>query len=90
MRPHQSLLERSTLTSTHPKWSARKPSWSSTRFPLQRNLGPTVDQQDRGHHICSTSEDLLPHPWGGIGQINSDQAMARRCTAQWLQKSKQL
>ncbi|CAL9022627.1 unnamed protein product, partial [Prunus brigantina] len=27
---------------------------------------------------------------GGIGQINSDQAMARRCTAQGLKKSKQL
>ncbi|CAL2259680.1 unnamed protein product [Prunus armeniaca] len=26
----------------------------------------------------------------GIGQINSDQAMARRCTAQGLKKSKQL
>ncbi|CAL8996408.1 unnamed protein product, partial [Prunus brigantina] len=31
-----------------------------------------------------------PIPWGGIGQINSDQAMARRCTAQGLKKSKQL
>ncbi|CAL9007763.1 unnamed protein product [Prunus brigantina] len=31
-----------------------------------------------------------PIPGGGIGQINSDQAMARRCTAQGLKKSKQL
>ncbi|CAL8152764.1 unnamed protein product [Prunus armeniaca] len=27
-----------------------------------RILGPTVDQQDRGHLICLTPEDLLPHP----------------------------
>ncbi|CAL2266493.1 unnamed protein product [Prunus armeniaca] len=31
-----------------------------------------------------------PIPGGGIEQINSDQAMARRCTAQGLKKSKQL
>ncbi|CAL9004768.1 unnamed protein product [Prunus brigantina] len=31
-----------------------------------------------------------PIPGGGIGQINSDQAMARRCTTQGLKKSKQL
>ncbi|XP_020412835.1 uncharacterized protein LOC109947307 [Prunus persica] len=31
-----------------------------------------------------------PIPGGGIGQINSDQAMARRCTAHGLKKSKQL
>ncbi|XP_021810638.1 uncharacterized protein LOC110753949 [Prunus avium] len=31
-----------------------------------------------------------PIPGYGIGQINSDQAMARRCTAQGLKKSKQL
>ncbi|XP_021803159.1 uncharacterized protein LOC110747265, partial [Prunus avium] len=31
-----------------------------------------------------------PIPGGGIGQINSDQAMAMRCTAQGLKKSKQL
>ncbi|KAI5353296.1 hypothetical protein L3X38_006189 [Prunus dulcis] len=31
-----------------------------------------------------------PIPGGGIGQINSDQAMVRRCTAQGLKKSKQL
>ncbi|CAL2266524.1 unnamed protein product [Prunus armeniaca] len=31
-----------------------------------------------------------PIPRGGIGQINSDQAMTRRCTAQGLKKSKQL
>ncbi|XP_021808572.1 uncharacterized protein LOC110752264 [Prunus avium] len=31
-----------------------------------------------------------PIPGGEIGQINSDQAMARRCTAQGLKKSKQL
>ncbi|XP_034208290.1 uncharacterized protein LOC117621854 [Prunus dulcis] len=63
MGPHQSQLERSTLTSTHPQCSTRKPSWSSTRSLLQWNLGPTVDQQDRGHHICSTPEDSLPYPW---------------------------
>ncbi|CAL8130623.1 unnamed protein product [Prunus armeniaca] len=26
---------------------------------------------------------------GGVGQINSDQAMARKCSAQWLKRSKQ-
>ncbi|CAL2276656.1 unnamed protein product [Prunus armeniaca] len=31
-----------------------------------------------------------PIPGGGIRQINSDQVMARRCTAQGLKKSKQL
>ncbi|XP_021805663.1 uncharacterized protein LOC110749786 [Prunus avium] len=31
-----------------------------------------------------------PIPGGGTGQINSDQAMARRCTAQGLKKGKQL
>ncbi|CAL2249551.1 unnamed protein product [Prunus armeniaca] len=31
-----------------------------------------------------------PIPGGGIGQINSDQAMARRCIAQGFKKSKQL
>ncbi|CAL9006555.1 unnamed protein product [Prunus brigantina] len=31
-----------------------------------------------------------PIPGGGIGQINSDQAMARRCSAQGLKKSKQV
>ncbi|XP_020426493.1 uncharacterized protein LOC109950786 [Prunus persica] len=31
-----------------------------------------------------------PIPGGGIGQINSDQAMARRCTAHGLRKSKQM
>ncbi|XP_021805777.1 uncharacterized protein LOC110749883 [Prunus avium] len=31
-----------------------------------------------------------PIPGGGIGQINNDQAMARRCTAQGLKKSKQV
>ncbi|CAL8162081.1 unnamed protein product [Prunus armeniaca] len=31
-----------------------------------------------------------PIPGGGIGQINSDQAMARKCTTQGLKKSKQL
>ncbi|CAL2259762.1 unnamed protein product [Prunus armeniaca] len=31
-----------------------------------------------------------PIPRGAIGQINSDQVMARRCTAQGLKKSKQL
>ncbi|CAL8153306.1 unnamed protein product [Prunus armeniaca] len=30
-----------------------------------------------------------PIPWGGIGQINSDQAMARKCSAQGLKKGKQ-
>ncbi|CAL2230025.1 unnamed protein product [Prunus armeniaca] len=30
-----------------------------------------------------------PIPWGGIGQINSDQAMARKCSAQGLKKCKQ-
>ncbi|CAL2245953.1 unnamed protein product [Prunus armeniaca] len=30
-----------------------------------------------------------PIPGGGIGQINSDQAMARKCSAQGLKKSKQ-
>ncbi|CAL8095414.1 unnamed protein product [Prunus armeniaca] len=30
-----------------------------------------------------------PIPWGGIGQINSDQAMARKCSAQGLKKVKQ-
>ncbi|CAL2278264.1 unnamed protein product [Prunus armeniaca] len=49
-----------------------------------------MDKQDQDHHICSTPEDPLPYPWGGIRQINSDQAMARRCIAQGLKKSKQL
>ncbi|XP_020409527.1 uncharacterized protein LOC109946393 [Prunus persica] len=31
-----------------------------------------------------------PIPGGGIGQIDSDQAMARRCTAHGLKKSKQM
>ncbi|CAL8155820.1 unnamed protein product [Prunus armeniaca] len=30
-----------------------------------------------------------PIPGGGVGQINSDQAMARKCSAQGLKKSKQ-
>ncbi|CAL2278278.1 unnamed protein product [Prunus armeniaca] len=30
-----------------------------------------------------------PIPWGGIGQINSGQAMARKCSAQGLKKGKQ-
>ena len=30
-----------------------------------------------------------PIPGGGIGQINSDQAMARKCSAQGLKKGKQ-
>ncbi|CAL2245233.1 unnamed protein product [Prunus armeniaca] len=30
-----------------------------------------------------------PIPWGGISQINSDQAMARKCSAQGLKKGKQ-
>ncbi|CAL2271134.1 unnamed protein product [Prunus armeniaca] len=30
-----------------------------------------------------------PIPWGGVGQINNDQAMARKCSAKGLKKSKQ-
>ncbi|CAL2247864.1 unnamed protein product [Prunus armeniaca] len=30
-----------------------------------------------------------PIPWGGIGQINIDQAMVRKCSAQGLKKGKQ-
>ncbi|CAL2278649.1 unnamed protein product [Prunus armeniaca] len=42
--------------------------------------------------ITSTLHQKIcyPIPGGGIGQINSDQAMARRCTTQGLKKSKQL
>ncbi|CAL9018079.1 unnamed protein product [Prunus brigantina] len=42
--------------------------------------------------ITSALHQKIRYPilGGGIGQINSDQAMARRCTAQGLKKSKQL
>ncbi|XP_020410177.1 uncharacterized protein LOC109946503 [Prunus persica] len=42
--------------------------------------------------IISAQQQKIRYPilGGGIGQINSDQSMARRCTAQGLKKSKQL
>ncbi|CAL8083178.1 unnamed protein product [Prunus armeniaca] len=41
--------------------------------------------------ITSTTHQKIryPIPGGGVGQINSDQAMARKCSAQGLKKSKQ-
>ncbi|CAL2245211.1 unnamed protein product [Prunus armeniaca] len=42
--------------------------------------------------VTSASHQKIryPIPEGGVGQINSDQAMVMRCTTQGLKKNKQL
>ncbi|CAL9019377.1 unnamed protein product [Prunus brigantina] len=46
---------------------------------------------DKINVITSATHQKIryPIPGGGVGQINSDQAMARKCSAQGLKKSKQ-
>ncbi|CAL8162547.1 unnamed protein product [Prunus armeniaca] len=69
MAPHQSLLERSTLTSTHPQWYARKPSWSSTM-----SLITTESWADRGSvrsrpsHLLYARRSVTPFMGKGLGR----------------------
>ncbi|CAL8082980.1 unnamed protein product [Prunus armeniaca] len=69
MRPHQSLLERSTLMSTHPQWSARKPSWSSMRFPLTtESWADRGSARSRPSHLLYIRRSATPSLGAGSGR----------------------